>query len=274
MSNSVVLPFLRQSNSAEATVAQDPSQPKMTYVDENQASVVVEVESSLDKTISTSDSTSAVEVNTTGESSVDKTQVNNDKVATDGYTDDPQNSKQTPKQEMSMSEGPTPSKSKTCPKPATKSVTKGKTYITMIHEIIAELGDRTGSSIPAIMKLMKVKYPLIVQKPTFKNAFNLAIKTGAKDKRLIKIRASYKVSSEWVKKEKAKVRAKELKKKMGEKKRRNEMAKRKEEKAKQQQKDVKKENVSPNPTETVTSEKQVCTFCLPSSNMRQNVEVH
>ena len=161
-------------------------------------------------------------------------------------TNPPQISQVTPKLETNMSETQTPTPSKAKLSPKTKN---SKTYLTMIHETIVELGDRTGSSVPAIMKVMNQKYPLLVNKPTFKNAFNQAIKNGLKEKRLVKVRASYKVSSEWVRKDKAKSRAKALKKKMDEKRRKSQLDKKKEEKVKEQkQASPKKENVSPNST--------------------------
>ena len=218
----------------------------MTSEHENHGSVLMQVESSPEKTLTAFNVTSADKVATTETASVvNATPVSKDQARTNDKIDIIPDSNQTPKE------------SKTSPKP--KSGTKGKkNYITMIHEVIVEIGDRTGSSVPAIMKVMKARYPLLVHKPTFKNAFNMAIKMGLKEKRLVKVRASYKINSEWTKKEKAKARAKEVKKKNEEKRRRNQMAKRKEEKAKQQEQDTKKETVSPIRIETVMSEEQVC----------------
>lgn len=87
-------------------------------------------------------------------------------------------------------------------------------YLEMVHEAIANLKDRTGSSVPAIQKWIKGKYPDKASKPdVFKNNINKAIKAGVKEKRLIQIKASYKINTEWTNKQKAVTKAKEAAKK-------------------------------------------------------------
>lgn len=100
------------------------------------------------------------------------------------------------------------------------------TYFTMVHEAIVELGDRTGSSVPAIQKFMKNKHPeLLTTKPKqFHLSCTTAIKAGLKEGKLIKIKASYKINREWVQKETAAHRAKEAKKKALEKKKKKALA--------------------------------------------------
>ena len=87
-------------------------------------------------------------------------------------------------------------------------------YLEMVHEAIAHLKDRTGSSAPAIQKWIKAKYPDKASKPDiFKNNVSKAIKQGMKEKRLTQIKASYKINPEWTNKQKAAAKAKEAAKK-------------------------------------------------------------
>jgi len=128
----------------------------------------------------------------------------------------------------------TPSKSPVTAK--SPGSAKKPTYIVMIHEAIKTLGDRSGSSVPAIQKWILHHYPpanvINVRAMTsFKHSFSMGLKTGIKAGRFTKIKNSYKLNVDWVKKEKAQVRAKEnarkIKEKMRKKKIEEERAKRK-----------------------------------------------
>ncbi len=104
--------------------------------------------------------------------------------------------------------------------------TKGNvTYFTMIHEAIVVLGDRTGSSVPAIQKFIKDRHPEVncVKPKQFNTAVYSAIKAGLKEEKLIKMKCSYKVNRKWVEKEKSAFRAKETKKKLMEKKKKKQV---------------------------------------------------
>jgi hypothetical protein len=96
----------------------------------------------------------------------------------------------------------------------------GASYFTLVHEAIVELNDRTGSSIPAIMKFLKNKHPELEEmNPNFlQSSINNAIKTGIKENKLVKIKASYKINREWLNKEKNAFKSREAKKKAAEKK--------------------------------------------------------
>jgi hypothetical protein len=109
----------------------------------------------------------------------------------------------------------------------------------MIHEAIAEIGDRSGSSIPAIEKFIKSRHEEMekVNPKVFHTAVLAAIKTGIKEGKLIKVRCSYKMNSEWIKSEKKKHQAKEAKKKAAEKKRKKEAEEEKKKKEMQAKKE-------------------------------------
>jgi len=94
----------------------------------------------------------------------------------------------------------------------------------MIHEAIVELADRSGSSVPAIEKFIKSRHEEMekVNPKVFHTSILAAIKSGIKDGKLIKVKCSYKMNSEWIKSEKKKHQAKEAKKKAAEKKRKKE----------------------------------------------------
>lgn len=77
-----------------------------------------------------------------------------------------------------------------------------KTYAQLIHEAIVALKDRTGSSTVALTKWIQAEYPETVG-PYFKTRFSQALKTGVKNGRFTKVRNSYKISTEWKAKEKA-----------------------------------------------------------------------
>lgn len=102
----------------------------------------------------------------------------------------------------------------------------------MIHEAIAELGDRSGSSIPAIEKFIKSRHEEMekVNPKVFHAAVLAAIKTGMKEGKLVKVRCSYKMNKDWIQSEKKKYQAKEAKKKAAEKKKKKEAEDKKKEK--------------------------------------------
>jgi len=115
-------------------------------------------------------------------------------------------------------------------------------YMSMVHEAITALKDRTGSSLPAIIKCMKSKHchlntnsQNMLNKTVLKN-----LKSGAKEKRFIKIKSSYKINVVWMKEKKAALRAIEVTKKLTEKKRKLEgikLAKKKKEEDKKNKKE-------------------------------------
>ena len=92
-----------------------------------------------------------------------------------------------------------------------KSLTKSpsskgtsKSYIQLVHEAIVSLKDRTGSSQPAIMKYLLSNYPALennLSQNRFKTNVLTALKSGVKQGRFEKVKASYKISSEFKKKE-------------------------------------------------------------------------
>merc|ERR1712238_415007 len=89
-------------------------------------------------------------------------------------------------------------------------------YMSMVHEAITALKGRTGSSLPAIIKCMKSKHchlntnsQNMLNKTVLKN-----LKSGAKEKRFIKIKSSYKINVVWMKEKKAALRAIEVTKKL------------------------------------------------------------
>jgi len=118
------------------------------------------------------------------------------------------------------------------------STTRGtsKNYIQLVHEAIATLKDRTGSSQVAIQKYLGSTYPNLLstaQPNRFKQHVLQALKSGVKAGRFQKIKASYKINMEWKKKEaaaKKRKRQQELKKK-----KEKELAKKKEQEQKKQQ---------------------------------------
>ena len=57
----------------------------------------------------------------------------------------------------------------------------------------------------------------------FRKTVNTALKTGVRDKQFLKIKASYKINPEWIKKEKAKLKQKENERKAKLRKRKKEM---------------------------------------------------
>lgn len=106
----------------------------------------------------------------------------------------------------------------------------GISYFTLVHEAIVELNDRTGSSIPAIMKFLKNKHPELeeMNPNSLQTSINNAIKTGMKENKLIKVKASYKINREWLNKEKSAFKSKEARKKAAEKKKKDASVEKKE----------------------------------------------
>jgi len=76
------------------------------------------------------------------------------------------------------------------------------TYISMVHEAIVTLKERTGSSIPAIKNLILSKYVHLAKIPSqqINRLILAAIKTGVRNSRFVKIKCSYKINAEWTKK--------------------------------------------------------------------------
>uniref|UniRef100_A0A7S1ET73 H15 domain-containing protein n=1 Tax=Timspurckia oligopyrenoides TaxID=708627 RepID=A0A7S1ET73_9RHOD len=63
-------------------------------------------------------------------------------------------------------------------------------YTSMVAKAIKEIGDRTGSSMPAITKFIGEHYKVEVNKV----ALSKAIKKGVEDGSLVRVKASYKLS--------------------------------------------------------------------------------
>lgn len=76
-------------------------------------------------------------------------------------------------------------------KKASAATTVSKpTYAVMVTESIKALGDRTGSSVPAISKHLQAKYGIGINKP----ALLKAIKKGVEAGDFVQIKASYKLN--------------------------------------------------------------------------------
>jgi len=120
--------------------------------------------------------------------------------------------------------------------PSTASSARKKsgkpTYLEMVHDAIVSLKDRTGSSVPAISKwvLANNEHVKSASSNTFKNRITTSIKQGVKDGRFTKVKSSFKINVEFVKKEKAAARAKEAAKRKIEKQRQKEIDKAKQRK--------------------------------------------
>jgi len=130
----------------------------------------------------------------------------------------------------------------------------------MAFEAIRAIRDRTGSSVPAIMKYMKANYDHLknTHPNTFRNSLANALKTGVKDKQFIKIKASYKINPEWVKKEKNKIRQRENEKKAKERKKKKDMEKLKME-ARKKEMEIKKLEMKRMELEKKKKEKEMAT---------------
>lgn len=152
------------------------------------------------------------------------------------------------KEAASGSKTPGKKTPKKTPKKSTPSTSARKksgklTYVEMVQEAIVSLKDRTGSSVPAICKwvLANVKQVKNVSPNTFKNRIGASIKQGAKEGRFTKVKNSYKINTEFMRKEKARLRAKEAKRKKAEKQRQKELEKAKQQKAKKKKADAETE---------------------------------
>lgn len=85
-----------------------------------------------------------------------------------------------------------------------RSVTAtGVSYVQMIHEAIAALRDVRGSSRPAIAKWIQTNYPATIG-PYLSTRLSQGFKTGEQKGRFLKIRGSYKISSQFKAAEKKK----------------------------------------------------------------------
>ncbi|EEC43115.1 predicted protein [Phaeodactylum tricornutum CCAP 1055/1] len=87
------------------------------------------------------------------------------------------------------------------------SLSGSKTYLQIIHEAILALGDRTGSSIPALTKWILQEYPQL-DGPQFKNRILQAVKSGTKAERFQKVKCSYKIAAVFKEKERQAARKK------------------------------------------------------------------
>jgi hypothetical protein len=111
---------------------------------------------------------------------------------------------------------PSGSKTKTPSSDRRQKSSGGKgTYISMVHEAIVSLKERSGSSIPAITKCMLSKYDSLSTMPSqqLSRLILVAVKTGIRAGRFVKVKCSYKVNSAWTKKEKLDAQKKERDKK-------------------------------------------------------------
>ena len=97
-----------------------------------------------------------------------------------------------------------------------------KTMTEMVHEAIKALKDRTGSSQIAIQKYILGTWPQD-ENNTFRSRLSQALKKGIKGGHFAKVKASFKISSEWTKKEKAR-HSKEAVRKAAEKKKRDQVS--------------------------------------------------
>lgn len=120
------------------------------------------------------------------------------------------------KKDSKKSEATTP-KSKTKSAKAKSPSSNKPTYMMMTHNALVQLGDRNGSSLPAIYKMFFSLYDKPDEKQT-RNLIQAALKNGIKQDRFIKIRCSYKINVVWVKKQKEEQKKKERKKKQAAKK--------------------------------------------------------
>ena len=101
------------------------------------------------------------------------------------------------------------SESKKTPGSSKKSagLSASMTYVQLVHDAIVAMKDRTGSSQIAIQKYILGKHPEL-ECPHFKSRVNQAVKTGVKNERFQKIKASYKISADYKAKERAKKKKK------------------------------------------------------------------
>lgn len=115
-----------------------------------------------------------------------------------------------------------------------------RTFNEMIVEAIRALKDRTGSSQIAIQKYILSEWTEIVDNPTFRSRMGQTLKKGIKSGQFQRIKASYKISAEWTKKERQR-KSKDATKKLAEKKKRDQASQQKRnEKEAQRIEDLKK----------------------------------
>lgn len=84
-----------------------------------------------------------------------------------------------------------------------------KSYVQLAHDAIIALKDRTGSSQMAIQKYLLGNHPDLEDGKTFRTRVGMALKSGVTQTRFIKLKSSFKVNTEWVKRTKANQRAKD-----------------------------------------------------------------
>ncbi|TKY70463.1 Histone H1 [Spatholobus suberectus] len=116
-----------------------------------------------------------------------------------------------PVEEMKAPEVPKPAKEKKPRAPREKKPKQAKTashppYFQMIKEALTALNEKGGSSPYAIAKYMEEKHKAVLP-ANFKKILGLQLKNQAARGKLVKIRASYKLS-ETAKKEKRRARPK------------------------------------------------------------------
>lgn len=103
----------------------------------------------------------------------------------------------------------------TSPKAAGK-----KSFVQLAHEAIIALKDRTGSSQMAIQKYLLGNHVALEDGKPFRTRVGMALKSGVTQKRFNKFKSSFKVSTDWVKKTKAKQRARDKTRKENDRKKR------------------------------------------------------
>jgi hypothetical protein len=104
-------------------------------------------------------------------------------------------------------------------KPSPRAAGK-KSYVQLAHDAILALKDRTGSSQMAIQKYLLSMHPDLEDGKAFRTRVGLALKSGVTQKRFNKFKSSFKVNTEWVKRTKAKQRARDKARKDKDKKKR------------------------------------------------------
>lgn len=92
----------------------------------------------------------------------------------------------------------------TSPKAAGK-----KSFVQLAHEAIIALKERTGSSQMAIQKYLLANHAALEDGKPFRTRVGMALKSGVTQKRFNKFKSSFKVNTDWVKKTKAKQRARD-----------------------------------------------------------------
>jgi len=111
--------------------------------------------------------------------------------------------------------------------PGSRKKSGKPTYLDMTHDAIVSLKDRTGSSVPAISKwiLANHEHAAAASANLFKNRLGKSVKEGVKEGRFVKVKSSFKINPDWIKKQKAATKAKEAARKKAEKQRQKELEK-------------------------------------------------